>query len=353
MSAASFASAIARTSSSRSTAWWKRCREAARPQPIGTTSRGIGPCYEDKIGRRGIRMADLLDRRSSAPQYDAAAGRQGHHRPRFRHRQRASTSTPSCARVRRLRRALRPMVCDTARCSTTPSAHGKSVLFEGAQGTMLDIDHGTYPFVTSSSASAGGACTGTGVAAHAHRRHHRRLEGLHHARRRRPVPDRRLTTTHGELHPQARQRIRRGHRPSAPLRLVRRARCCATPPSSTASTGWSSPSSTCSTSSTRFPSASATASMAARSTDMPATSPRIAKIEPVYETRARLEHPNLRTDELRRSAGEGQALHGVSGSPNGRRSRLHLHRPGAQPDHRPPRLPLRKTRRLLLSGCFS
>ena len=64
------------------------------------------------------------------------------------------------------------------------------MLFEGAQGTMLDIDHGTYPFVTSSSATAGGACTGTGVAAHPHHRRDRRFQGLYHARRRRPVSHR-------------------------------------------------------------------------------------------------------------------------------------------------------------------
>ena len=86
---------------------------------------------------------------------------------------------------------------------------------------MLDIDHGTYPFVTSSSASAGGACTGTGVAAHPHSRRDRRLQGVHHARRRRTLSHRSLRPR-GRTDPHARQGIRRRDRPSAPLRLVRR-----------------------------------------------------------------------------------------------------------------------------------
>jgi adenylosuccinate synthase len=129
---------------------------------IGTTSRGIGPCYEDKIGRRGLRMADLLneklfyslfddlaaDKRTVAEAFglDAAIDYEGIRDD-----------------YRRMAEKIRPMVCDTAALLNGLIASGKRVLFEGAQGTMLDIDHGTYPFVTSSSAAAGGACTGTGV----------------------------------------------------------------------------------------------------------------------------------------------------------------------------------------------
>jgi len=129
---------------------------------IGTTSRGIGPCYEDKIARRGIRIADLLDKEAFRAQYDsvmdekvAIAKALGIYSeldlPRIR-------DEYECFAER-----IRPMVCDTAALLNGAIRDGKSVLFEGAQGTMLDIDHGTYPFVTSSSASAGGACTGTGV----------------------------------------------------------------------------------------------------------------------------------------------------------------------------------------------
>ena len=129
---------------------------------IGTTSRGIGPCYEDKIGRRGLRMADLLneklfhslfdnlaaDKRTVAEAFglDAAIDYEGIRED-----------------YRRMAEKIRPMVRDTAALLNGLIASGKRVLFEGAQGTMLDIDHGTYPFVTSSSAAAGGACTGTGV----------------------------------------------------------------------------------------------------------------------------------------------------------------------------------------------
>jgi adenylosuccinate synthase len=130
---------------------------------IGTTSRGIGPCYEDKMGRRGIRIADLIDPAIFRPQYDSVM-----------------EEKVAIARalgiyedldLRRIRdeyegfaARIRPMVRDTSILLNQAIRDGKTVLFEGAQGTMLDIDHGTYPFVTSSSASAGGACTGTGVA---------------------------------------------------------------------------------------------------------------------------------------------------------------------------------------------
>jgi adenylosuccinate synthase len=130
---------------------------------IGTTSRGIGPCYEDKIARRGIRMADLLDRETFAAQYDnlveekeiIARALDIHEQMDF-----AGIRAQYEAYAER----LRPMVCDTSRLINDAMKEGKWVMFEGAQATMLDIDHGTYPFVTSSSATAGGLCTGAGVA---------------------------------------------------------------------------------------------------------------------------------------------------------------------------------------------
>jgi adenylosuccinate synthase len=130
---------------------------------IGTTSRGIGPCYEDKMGRRGIRIADLLDPVVFRAQYDsvmeekvAIARALGIYEELDLRRIRDEYET--------FAERIRPMVRDTAVLLNQAIRDGKTVLFEGAQGTMLDIDHGTYPFVTSSSASAGGACTGTGVA---------------------------------------------------------------------------------------------------------------------------------------------------------------------------------------------
>jgi len=129
---------------------------------IGTTSRGIGPCYEDKTGRRGVRMADLLDRDFFRGHFDSVMEEKeiiakafGIYEPFDR---RAIRDEYEAFAER-----IRPMVCDTALLLNQAVRDGKTILFEGAQGTMLDIDHGTYPFVTSSSATAGGACTGTGV----------------------------------------------------------------------------------------------------------------------------------------------------------------------------------------------
>jgi adenylosuccinate synthase len=129
---------------------------------IGTTSRGIGPCYEDKVGRRGIRVGDLLDIESFRLLYGPLAEDKQMLARTF-HIHETIDYTAIRQEYEELGERIRPMVCDTARLLNTEIAQGKRVLFEGAQGTMLDIDHGTYPFVTSSSAAAGGACTGTGV----------------------------------------------------------------------------------------------------------------------------------------------------------------------------------------------
>ena len=130
---------------------------------IGTTSRGIGPCYEDKTARRGIRIADLLDRDVFRAQYDSVMAEKV-----AIARALDIYEEMDLAAIRdqyeEFAERIRPMVRDTAALLNRAIRDGKTVLFEGAQGTMLDIDHGTYPFVTSSSASAGGACTGTGVA---------------------------------------------------------------------------------------------------------------------------------------------------------------------------------------------
>ncbi len=130
--------------------------------PIGTTSRGIGPCYEDKIGRRGIRVADLYDPESFRALYDTLAEDKQTLAATFNLHE-----TIDYTQIRRqceeFAEKIRPLVCDTAAVLAGAMTQGKRILFEGAQGTMLDVDHGTYPFVTSSSAAAGGASTGTGV----------------------------------------------------------------------------------------------------------------------------------------------------------------------------------------------
>ncbi|HEX5431717.1 MAG TPA: adenylosuccinate synthase [Bryobacteraceae bacterium] len=130
--------------------------------PIGTTARGIGPCYEDKIGRRGIRIADLFNAESFRALYDTLAEDKRTLAETFDLHEPIDYAAIREATEEYAAR-IRPFVCDTAKLLHDAMAQGKRILFEGAQGTMLDIDHGTYPFVTSSSAAAGGACTGTGV----------------------------------------------------------------------------------------------------------------------------------------------------------------------------------------------
>ena len=128
---------------------------------IGTTSRGIGPAYEDKIARRGVRVGDLADRSDEEPLADA-----------IRHNVDARNHLVGdvgarwedvLADLRRLWPRLKPLVADTSLYLHRAIQGGNRVMFEGAQGALLDIDHGTYPFVTSSNATAGGAATGTGV----------------------------------------------------------------------------------------------------------------------------------------------------------------------------------------------
>ncbi len=130
---------------------------------IGTTSRGIGPAYEDKMGRRGLRAADLLDLQLLRTHIQNAC----HEKNMIAHALFNSEPLDADKMYEEYAAAsakIAPFVCDTAALLNKALAHGDSVVFEGAQGTMLDIDHGTYPFVTSSSATSGGAVTGTGVA---------------------------------------------------------------------------------------------------------------------------------------------------------------------------------------------
>src|SRR5581483_7231611 len=127
-----------------------------------TTSRGIGPCYEDKIARRGIRIADLVDKDFEQLYRSIAADKQVI--AEAFHIADQVDFQEILDRYRQFAEQIRPLACDTAQLLNNMIRDGESILFEGAQGTMLDIDFGTYPFVTSSSAAAGGACTGTGVA---------------------------------------------------------------------------------------------------------------------------------------------------------------------------------------------
>src|SRR5262249_36989688 len=125
---------------------------------IGTTSRGIGPAYEDKIARRGIRACDLAD----------LAGLEQNVRDNVTARNRLVQDTTMDWRavfdeLVKYGERMKPCIQDVSLLLSRAMREGRSILFEGAQGTLLDIDHGTYPFVTSSNASIGGVCTGLGV----------------------------------------------------------------------------------------------------------------------------------------------------------------------------------------------
>jgi len=130
-------------------------------QKIGTTSRGIGPAYEDKIGRRGVRVGDLADQSN-----DGALASAVRENVAARNRLVADSHLNwenVLADLRESWPRLQPLVSDTSLYLHRSMRAGQRVLFEGAQGTLLDIDHGTYPYVTSSNSTAGGAATGLGV----------------------------------------------------------------------------------------------------------------------------------------------------------------------------------------------
>ncbi|REJ76997.1 MAG: adenylosuccinate synthase [Acidobacteria bacterium] len=146
-----------------------RAREgAAGDRKIGTTSRGIGPAYESKVSRLGLRVVDLGAENMEERVLQAVerarrelehllegdlAGESGA----------ALDADAIVAECRSYAEVLAPFVCDVAKELNEAIDRGESVLFEGAQGALLDVDHGTYPFVTSSNSTSGGACTGTGV----------------------------------------------------------------------------------------------------------------------------------------------------------------------------------------------
>jgi len=133
---------------------------------IGTTSRGIGPAYEDKMGRRGLRVADLLDLKLLKTHIENAV-REKNMIAHALFNSEPLDADKMYTEYAEAAEQIAPFVRDTAVLLNEALNKGGSILFEGAQGTMLDIDHGTYPFVTSSSATSGGAVIGTGVAPNA------------------------------------------------------------------------------------------------------------------------------------------------------------------------------------------
>ena len=129
---------------------------------IGTTGRGIGPTYADKINRVGIRIQDIFDEGILRQKVDGALDMKNHLLVKIYNR-RAITADEIVDELLSYADRLRPLVCDTSLLLHEALSDGKTVLFEGGQATMLDVDHGTYPFVTSSNSTAGGASTGSGI----------------------------------------------------------------------------------------------------------------------------------------------------------------------------------------------
>jgi adenylosuccinate synthase len=129
---------------------------------IGTTGRGIGPAYADKINRVGIRAQDLFDENILRQKVEGALDQKNHLLVKIYNRRSIAVDEIMDDLLSYADR-LRPMVCDTSLLLNDALDAGDVVVFEGGQATMLDVDHGTYPFVTSSSATAGGAATGSGV----------------------------------------------------------------------------------------------------------------------------------------------------------------------------------------------
>jgi len=128
---------------------------------IGTTGRGIGPAYEDKVGRRSIRICDLYNKESRKIQLNAAIN---HHNIIMKGLNKKLIKPANINKIlNKIAPTLKPYIDNTMNLVLSANKAGKNILFEGAQGTMLDIDHGTYPYVTSSNTVASQAATGSGI----------------------------------------------------------------------------------------------------------------------------------------------------------------------------------------------
>lgn len=140
-----------------------QAREVARgAKAIGTTGRGIGPCYEDKVARRGLRVSDLRDPEQFAEKLKKVMEQHNFMLTEY-YKAEAVDFDAVLKGAMEAAEWLLPLVIDVTEYLYQRNQHGEHVMFEGAQGAMLDIDHGTYPFVTSSNTTAGGAATGTGL----------------------------------------------------------------------------------------------------------------------------------------------------------------------------------------------
>jgi adenylosuccinate synthase len=140
----------------------KAREENAKGRAIGTTGRGIGPAYEDKVTRRGIRVADLLDAESLRGACERLAEQKNFELTQY-YKWQPVDGLEIHRKAVEWGRRLEPYVDHTERTLERALRDGKNVLFEGAQGNFLDIDHGTYPYVTSSNCVAGAVCAGAGI----------------------------------------------------------------------------------------------------------------------------------------------------------------------------------------------
>lgn len=140
-----------------------QAREKARgDKAIGTTGRGIGPAYEDKAGRRGLRAGDLLNPERFAEKLKELLDYHNFMLTQYYHTD-AVDYQQTLDEALMLGEQVKPMLTDVSEALYSYQAQGKNLLFEGAQGALLDLDHGTFPYVTSSSTTAGGAATGSGI----------------------------------------------------------------------------------------------------------------------------------------------------------------------------------------------
>ena len=188
---------------------------------LGTTKRGIGPAYADKALRVGLRVQDLLDPRSSARSSTSRSREKNGVLAKVYNRL-PLDADEICEQYLAMAPRLEPLIDDTVHLVHEALDAGQRVLFEGAQATFLDLDHGTYPFVTSSNPVAGGVCTGAGVGPRAIDRVDRHRQGLRHPGRQRAVPHRAVRRRRRRRRPRrARPRVRHQHRSPAPPRLAR------------------------------------------------------------------------------------------------------------------------------------
>jgi adenylosuccinate synthase len=141
-----------------------QAREKARGKSaIGTTGRGIGPAYEDKVARRGLRVGDFLNMKNAVSKLEGILDYHNFVLKNYYHHDTCDIAKLS-DQLHQWAEDISPMINDVSARLNTLQSQNKKILFEGAQGTLLDIDHGTYPYVTSSNTTAGGVCAGSGVA---------------------------------------------------------------------------------------------------------------------------------------------------------------------------------------------